>query len=394
MNKKNTKKPNSQGKGKLSATPAQNTGQRRSAPMNGAGKRAVKVAVKRNLPQANRGYIDRWRRALLNPFAADALGIRTPNEYAVEATTRHITARVNLIGSASNVCAAAFMPSPLIAAIDGLRVQAGVDSLSTGQFIKPVNNVTCRNIVTPTTLQSSFENFRLVAGGLKLRVQVPQLTRTGNIIVAPIPTQRASWGWNALQNITVTSAAALGEYIGGFDPSNIDGRILNLPGAMAFSLNDLGMQDLILPFRPTSAAYTQFHGTSFDSAFGVNIIHGDGNTSGSVSGLSIAGGQDLLDLTDQAGWNCWVVYIDGIAEPAGTPIVSVEAVYHLEGTPAVSSAQSGLLVATNDPQPRFDVGYWHQVCADLKSLPWVEVASIGAAALGVMSRAYTGRKML
>jgi len=349
-------------------------------------KRGLRVASLRGV--TGRSYVSQWKAAICNPFSTEARGVKNPDGFSFPTESRAIKARVTITGLNSNM-ALGLLPNPCLSMIDITLAGGSATSVLATSLSAYAANPQVYAGTTPTSMNSAYESFRVVSGGYKVRVQTPELSRTGTLICAPFIANRVVPGPNALINVALTSADAYSHMLGGinFTVAN-SAAILELPGAFEVSLADLGREDLILPFKPISTQSGVFHGASFGAGYSATYNESD-STLSTGAGAIYPSGNDMSDLTSCEGFCGWLLYADGYVS-SNTPLFSLETVYHLEGVPVISTALGAVPVPDTAPPPVASAVEYAQAARDIGSMPWEAFTSIGLEAMGVAAAVRRG----
>jgi hypothetical protein len=197
-------------------------------------------------------------------------------------------------------------------------------------------------ITTPTELFTAVGSYRVVNASWKIRVEMPELTRTGDITIAPLLFGRNMPGYNALTGQAMTTnGQAFANLLGGM-PANVVGTaaLLEFPGAQEFSLNDMANRDITLTSKIVSSSFTDFHTSSNSTSYGGAVNFGDTVLVNNTTGATLASGLDSIeDVFDPSGMSGFAVYLDGLPTSGG-PVISLECIMRIEGTPIISSLGS------------------------------------------------------
>jgi len=323
-----------------------------------------------------------YTRALFDPFDRRSEGCKIPDAYAFPTIPGHIRGTYNFVAGTQTAHTFLFYPHPAISTVD-LSVWTGsATSVGSVNGIYPANTFV-GGATTPSAMNGIMGNFRLVAGGLKVRVQCPELARTGRLMVAPFPCERDLPGPNALGTVAMTNGSGVQlKFTAGVTSSIIDSSgILNLPNSREYSFNQLGQQEITLVFKPHSAACCNFHTTTTAVSYNATANVGDDvlTTAGAVTSI------DSSDLVDMSGWNGWILHWEGVS--TNNPVIDIEYVYHIEGTPQLSSTTT--LTSAAQTLEKDEIPF-EKVLHNIKDMGYIASEAVSAAGNGVMGAVQIG----
>jgi hypothetical protein len=315
----------------------------------------IRASVQQATMKAPLNITSVYARVMANPFDIACAGAKIPDPFPVFTDTYKITGTFSLTSNASGTSGGIMLrPSPYFSVVNG-AVGTSNRSILVGAPTAFTSNSFLYYASSPTT---TFTNFRVVTAGFKISALMPPLTRTGNLYIAPIPCANVQFNFTSLNANALTSTAdAGGMYSDGINATSIvSSQILQYPGAIKISLNELGNQVVLLCDRPTSYRYCDFRDTNESGAFNATLSEGDYVVSTATTSQSYSSA-----VTSSPGHTSFVVAYDGV--PSATAIFEVEYIYHLEATPIVSSTGS-----TVPSSPDFGVQSshtWDQVIPQL-----------------------------
>lgn len=318
-----------------------------------------------------------------DPISSASEGVRVPDEYSFPTTTAHSRGKVNCFSNAGGTIGLALMANPILSVVDTVRANGGVATIGSPSLATYTANAYVYGATQPSSVSSKLEAFRTVAAGYKIRVQQPELRRTGTIIFAPIPMVNTVPGYNMLNTTAMTSTSQALSAIIGSIPIGVaaSASILSLPGAFEMSFNDLGRVDVVLPFRPLNPRSRLFCNSQTVQSYNATSTFGDDSL---VAGAGVTSVQDNVEVVSSAGWNGWLIYADGfdISVP-GELVFTAEYCYHLEGSPNLSSALNATLVNDSSPDPVVDTGFMDNVLNKLAKMPWADIVDAGMSHYGI-----------
>jgi len=335
--------------------------------------------------------------AFANPFGAKVEGVRICDSYAFPTATYHLRGTVaventNLVGTpnSGNIYSTLmFSADPLISCVDISGATTGSFS-ATGAYSSIVSNS-----MTPftangkifgatsiTALTAVLKNYRVVCAGFRVRVTMPEMVRTGRIIVAPILFTQGLPGPNILGNLELqTNSGTATRLLGGIPYAAANSSaILNLPGAFEISMSDLSMQDLVLLPKPTSPHYQVFRSAVSGYGYTATGVFGDQAAYNAAGAMQYT---DIGAITDAAGLSGFIIRIEGVPSATINPLVDVEYVYHLEGTPSISGAAAQPLPSGALKTSIHTAGF-EKALDFAASLPWGTMVDAGLNGLGLV----------
>jgi len=325
--------------------------------------------------------------ALRDPFSDLARGVRMIDRFCFPTSTRVLRSKVNMLGNASALGSCCFMPNPFVTVFDSCRQDGSGIFVGTGTSMNTLtNNSSVSGLCTPAQLAGFLDSFRVVAGGVKLRVQMPEGTRTGTIIIAPVAMVADVPGWNALNNSIMTkNDTAPNSLMGGVsqDAANSN-AILNMPGAREYSLNDMAFFDIELPFRPITAFSERFRDTDVAASFNSTQLYGTGEVVNLSTGVTNSTDNPPTVASD--GWNGWLVYLDGHGIiNTSTVVVSAEIILHIEGieSPQINNSIS----ESSKPISSVNTLLYNRILDGVSKLPWENLVSAGLSNFGYQGAA-------
>lgn len=322
--------------------------------------------------------VAQYEAALMNPFSEMALGARVPDSYAFPSEVRHVKMAFTVAPSSGNADFAVF-PHPLYSLVSGVGVIAGgINTLRT------VTNLTQRAVVSDAKMVAAFNNYRLVGGGIRIKFSNSYNSATGRLFIAVQPSPA---------NLPIVSAGATNTDIYRacdlpFETISagvigLPTSILSFPYSMEIPCSELIGNGIEIPFRVSSAEFADWRETDLNANKGPSLVTTTGST--------------LNDTVPESycmsgGWSS--ILVRGTNLSGSTPVLDVEVIYHLEGTPAVAAsdyATDPTVLAGANTQPVVNVTGMFKALAKQSATPFAKIAmSTGKAILGkagVASRA-------
>jgi len=230
---------------------------------------------------------------------------------------------------------------PLVSVVDLTLASGGSASVGTSGMNIYAANLWVHNFCTNAQLNSVVTRYRVVYLDTVLKIQTPELTRTGKIIIAPFVETRTMPGTLALNATAMqVNSIAMQTMMGGMSQAiAFSSAILNMPGAKEYIANELGTKKIRIRCKPVSSNVQNFHSSinattndySATASFGQNVTV--------VSATGVVSNADVDDVIDISGWSGAIIYWEGF--PAATPTFEMCQELGIEGTPTVSSSTTG-----------------------------------------------------
>jgi len=296
-----------------------------------------------------------FTRALVDPFNPKSLGIQVPDPFPFPTTTYH-THQTNVIGTptGSTIGSVLFLPNPIISMIDYTHLSnmvSGYNSVTATPMYQygsvSTNSASALyGATSPNDLNAKFCDYRVVSWGLKITNLQPQLTATGRLIISHIPIGDEVPSVNSLTNATASTCA---DSITGLSVGTLmSSAPLQLPTVLEIAVCDLLHGDLEVSGMYTNSNYWTLKSTKNTPALvGATTMSSDEGLISNVNGAAVFSG--LKDPTRCVGGCAISIYFEGM--PAATAnLFQVETIYHLEGTPQLSSSSDSSLVPSNMPK--------------------------------------------
>jgi len=305
-------------------------------------KRQKSKAPKKVVKVANPNLVNTFTRAIQKPFAPSSFGCRVPDLFSFPTTTYHSHGTHVIQSDASGVGSVLHLPNPLLSLIDIHKVQGAVTgsvaSTSCGSLYQTGYYGACVTGVSGSqgtnNLATIYLDYRVVSWGVKLSNLIPELSATGRVFIYIIPCTDEVPGYNALATGTPNSNIIYN--ITGASSASLDSAaVLNFPTAFELTEQDLLHGDIEIHGTYVSPRYYDFHAAGDYNVFTTGFTTGDNVIANATGNITISSNRDPTRMVG----GCMIgVYFEGF--PASTKCLNIEYVYHLEGTPVVSTAGS------------------------------------------------------
>jgi hypothetical protein len=294
--------------------------------------------------------------ALCHPFDPEVLGIQVPDPFPFPTQTYHLHQTTVIgppISSSITSGAVLFLPNPVFSLVD-LQHLNGLTSSNISITTTPMIQFNANNTLAsscyygacaPASLSAILSTYRVVSWGIKISNLQPELSATGRLIVALVPLGDTIPSY---YNLTAQVAAT------GFIPvTGLSAAVLNssstleLPTAVELTVGDLLHGDLEISGMYTNSTFWSFKSTTLVSNPSSGTGSGDDIAYNSL-GVVTSGG--FKDDTRCVGGSAIIVYYEGIPSTAQNAF-QIETIYHLEGSPQLSSAVNSIPVPSQLPKP-------------------------------------------
>jgi hypothetical protein len=346
-------------------------------------------------PRSGSGNISAFKACLVDPFSASALGARMPDEFAFPTATYHSHGTIAVQSPAGYTTVnLALFPHPFLSVVDTNNgsYNSTNEIISYAGYSYSVNSG-IYGATSPAAFLGELGEYRVVGAGWKVRVTMPELTRTGRLIFAPIPGCRDLPGFNALNNTMLSSgSAADSRLLGGIGVVRAGtASILNLPGAFEISMGDLGARDIFLSSKPTSASYSQFHTAISGATYYTGttpIAQGDNDLVNPAGGIISVDTSDMLDFSNMSGW---LVHGEGYPNVI-SPIIDIEFIMHFEGTPASGPLSTPSPVPSGIMKTYIDTADFNRTIDAAARAPWARAVSAGIGNFPISASASGARR--
>lgn len=276
--------------------------------------------------------------ALLQPFSRGAVGAQIPDQYSAPTATYHIKNRFTLTTNAGGTADLIMLPNAQVHAFAGTGTISGGSTLA----LRDGTVYATSGVITAAgTLAGKLSNYRIVSYGVRVKAITSMTDSKGSVVYGVLPCDSilpfgAGAGVAVDCSVGGTAPAAdasatldkyyqaIGApYTGAGAAAVLDaGGIDNLPVSSSSSVLRLSERALEIRPKPTSSYNTVFRSTT-DRQFGYDTVN------------QPAGAIDCGDGSYNRvnGMEYVLLKVQGAA--ATTPVLEVEIIYHLEGSPAV-----------------------------------------------------------
>lgn len=317
----------------------------------------AKASIVKSRPRQDVGQIGSYQMALTKPFSSASYGARVPDLWSAPTTTSHIRKLVTLSTTNTGTVTGLIIPNLCTHAVLSEGSISGVGAFS---WTKWDGTSTPGALLSTeaTGVKAKLSNARIVSYGVRFRNQAALSNVSGRFTVATIPIKDdmispnagpigGSFTSNAGDTVGAWYAAAGVPYNGTGAAALIDsGTLTSLPNNMTVSslqMNEVGLD--VVPKVITPYAFG-LKNTS-DSIIGNDV--GPGIATGSI----YAGDDDYLKF---GGFESVIFSASGL--PANTAAMTLEVIYHVEGTPTI--AADGGLVPDAAPKSQVSMAMFHR----------------------------------
>lgn len=292
--------------------------------------------------------------AMRNPFSISADGARFPDTYARPSTTSKFRSVFQVTSSSSGNASFMFVPDlyatvydPTGSAVNG----ANAGMLSYVGAGAPTGKIYAA--CSTGALSATYQVYRHVVGGLRIRNQVPPLNATGKVIISRVPTSGQRPGPATLGTADYATHRIIDDITGiniGAN-NNFPQSILELPDSAEFSAQEIISTAAEIIARPCTPDAYRWRSADNAASF--------------TSTASLAGGAEYTNATgvvftiaDALFSNVSThdaIIVSFFNFPASTTIAEVEMVIRVEGVPAFYSGAGqgivpdGVRAAERDP---------------------------------------------
>jgi len=293
-------------------------------------------------------------KALTDPFAPSSLGCKVPDPFPFPTQSYHMH-QTSVLGCSTGETSGSvlFLPSPCLSMIDTHHLTTVSTNSVTTSAMTRLSTVSTQinygmlGASTPSGMNNLLETFRVVSWGVKISNLQPELSATGRIIIGFVPIADATPSYNSL--IDTGLVANVINPITGIPASVFDSaNILQLPTSVEFTVGDFLHGDIELVGMYTNSAFWTFKSPVLNGLSRAGASTGDELVTANSTGTEIFTG--YKDLTRMVGGVAISLYFEGV--PASTSnCFQVETIYHLEGTPVISSTAGTSPVPSNTCSP-------------------------------------------
>lgn len=293
--------------------------------------------------------------ALSDPFAPSAMGCKVPDPFPFPTQSFHLH-QTTVVGTEALTTSGGvvLLPNPIFSMIDLQHVNDVTKNsvISSAMTRYSVSSANLNNGLFAASsigaMSDAMESYRVVSWGIKVSNLQPELSATGRVIVAMLPIGDTVPTYGDLNSTGFLVGGILPVF--GVPASVLkSSAILQLPTGLEFTVGDLLHGDLEFSGMYTNSCFWEFkipqpNGDLFNgysTGDEVSVLQSTGIASQSTIGYK--------DPTRMRGGVGIVLYFEGI--PASTSAFQIETIYHLEGTPAISSNSATNPVPSNSGKP-------------------------------------------
>lgn len=291
----------------------------------------------------------KYGRILKNPFAPEAMGSRCPDSYSFPTATYHLKGTMVVTsgptGTYVGQCGVLFTPNPLLSVVDTLFDKSSSATsciATTNSSLVNFGTALTYGATTPDLLGSVLATSRVVSWGVKITNLQPELSATGRIYIALVPTLSNIPSVKLLAATNIATGS-LTQMVCGLATSAVaSGSLEEQPTSTHIAVQDLLHGDIMISGSYTNPDFFTLRSVQGSEVYGVGTALATQIVSNGVNVLA----QGNSDQCNMMGGVAIAFYAEGC--PANTPCFDVEYIYHLEGTPTVSSV-SGSLASGSAP---------------------------------------------
>jgi hypothetical protein len=285
--------------------------------------------------------------ALSDPFNPKSIGCTVPDPFPFPTEAYHLHQTTVMSGGSFTTFGGLFLPNPILSLIDTFGISRGGGS-TVGIISTPFVQYSANDYrydlygaCSASSLSNIFSSYRVVSWGLKISNLQPELSATGRIIISHIPIgdtvpSYVDLAGNVLSSNIFTSICGLNY------TQLLSSGTLELPTAIEITVQDLLHGDMEVSGMYTNSSFWNFKSTQTYGVNGTQVI-GD-EIVYTVSGGAVNSGGFKDDTRSVGG--CGInIYCEGF--PANSLGIQVETIYHLEGSPIISSGGNSIPVPSN-----------------------------------------------
>jgi len=342
-----------------------------------------------------------YMRLLANPFDRRFFGSKVGDPFSAYTDTYQLHTDITVFVENGQAYGGFVVKcNPFFTAIDTYKFAGATTNTIIGGLQPIANNVTYfYSMTNPTVMGGIMTNYRIVAHGLRLRLNMPQAYAAGRLIVARAPRTGPDVSYQAL-SFTTFAYLQCGNspLLSTIPPSETTSTsLINVPGAFEVNFTDLLTKDIILVNKISSFSAFDFATTSTGAAVNTSYVFVDSGLAGTTSGTDgVASAMPRQDST--AGWDDFYFYYDGVPTITASVanIFSVETIFHLEGCPLETIANNITPVPTSKPLARSQNTDLSSIVAYSNSLPCEIVTDAATLAFNIGKSALKngGRSMI
>lgn len=340
----------------------------------------------------------KYGKILKNPFAPEAMGCRCPDSYSFPTATYHLHGTTVLTsaaaGSYGGQLAAMFTPNPLLSMVDLLydKSSYATSCVSTTSCVSAGATSLAYGATTQTQLNSVLSTSRVVSWGIKISNLQPELAAAGKVFIALVPTLTNIPSVQLLASV-FPSTGSLPQLICGLQTSALaTGALEEQPTSNQMVVQDLLHGDVMIAGSYTNPDFFTLRSVAGSEVYSIGTGMGTQIVSSGTNVLA----QGDSDQCNMMGGVAIVLYAEGL--PMNSPCFDIEYIYHLEGTPTVTTVSGSL---ANGAAPTTMLGTRNIVesamnmVAGNNSVSWIDkglsFANNAAQTIGRMVKSPAGR---
>lgn len=313
-----------------------------------------------------------FKNALKAPFSPSAFGCKVPDTFSMPTITGHVHYEVQLGTNASSIAAMTLFPSPMVA----FRLNSGTATSGLSTF---TTDASLFYFSSRTSMDTTFDQYRVVAMGVKVSNLMAPLSATGRFIFTPLVLGGTFPGFDLLNS---GAGASSGYYLpattGVTVAQSVSSAMLQKPSSVEITVQDLLQRSYAFTMIPTSPIFYKFKNCGaqqYNGGANLTVLeNGEGIITTTTGVTSYNANGEFTDNMDMTGGIALNILGEGL--PLNTSVLQVEVVLHLEGTPSVNTATNAVTLSGAQPM--------------LGSTASVEQALGEASSSGVFSALKTG----
>jgi len=295
-----------------------------------------------------------FAQVLSDPFAPSSIGCKVPDPFPFPTVSYHMHQTTVLGTSGTDTSGGVmFLPSPIFSLVDTNHMNdATKNSVISSSFTRYSSTSTNLNygLLASTglgSLSDVLESYRVVSWGIKISNLQPELSATGRLMIAFLPIGDTVPTYADI-NSTAFLVAGITPITGVPASALNSSAILQLPTALEFTVGDLLRGDIELSGMYTNSVFWSFKVPAAFTTMFTSLNVGDevGVNSTGVASQATTGYKDSTRMNGGVGI---VLYYEGI--PLTTSAFQVETIYHLEGTPSITSSSATKPSPSNTCKP-------------------------------------------
>jgi hypothetical protein len=279
-----------------------------------------------------------FKASLLDPFNPTSLGCKVPDPYCFPTNTTHLHGNVvTKVGAATG--SLVFLPCPVVSLIDVAHAATSVGVIDTTASVvtRFTNNHFLFQATSGNTLNTICANYRVVSWGIKISNLQPEMTATGRLIIYPIPVNQVTPGEQLFENRACNGNQITNLLVDQNTALMASSNVLNFPGAFEVVVQDLLHGDIQMAGTPITPTFWDFKASNNNEAYG-GFTFGDQFL---LTGTTPGTGIDEMANSENSrmeGGMALGMFWEGC--PTTGNNFNIEVIYHLEGTPKLSTDRS------------------------------------------------------